>query len=161
MFTIFQEVNSMDYNHNNNPYTPPNHPYDSNRQRQFIRNPGQTMAIVSLVLGIASIVTLFTIYLPIILGSLAIVLAILSKGYRKQMLAAAKAGIGTAITGIVLIAAIFGSVISLFLSMTGDELVEFGRQVDRQFEQQTGMDIEDLTGTSYEEIMKSYAEMME
>lgn len=151
----------MDYNHNNNPYTQPNHPYDSNGQRQFIRNPGRTMAMISLVLGIASIVTIFSIYLPIILGSLAIVLAILSKGYGKQMLATAKAGIATAITGIVLIAAIFGSVISLFLSMTGDELVEFGRQVDRQFEQQTGMDIEDLTGTSYEEIMKNYAEMME
>lgn len=151
----------MDYNHNSNPYTPPNHPYDSNGQHQFIRNPGQAMAMTSLVLGIASIVTLFSIYLPIILGSIAIVLAILSKGYGKKMLATAKAGVGAAIGGMALIIAIFGSVISLFLSMTGDELVEFGRQVDKQFEQQTGMDIEELTGTSYEEIMQQYAEMKE
>ncbi|MDE7285483.1 MAG: hypothetical protein K2N55_01380 [Lachnospiraceae bacterium] len=151
----------MDYNRNNNPYTPPNHPYDSNGQHQFVRNPGQTMAMISLILGIASIVTLFSIYLPIILGSIAIVLAILSKGYGKKMLTTAKAGVGTAIGGMTLIVAIFGAIISLFLSMTGDELVEFGRQIDQQFEQQTGMDIEKLTGTSYEEIMKSYAEMME
>lgn len=151
----------MDYNHNNSPYTPPNHPYDSNGQHQFIRNPGQTMAMASLILGIASIVTLFSIYLPIILGSIAIILAILSKGYGKKMLSTAKAGVGTAIGGMVLIIAIFGSVISLFLSMTGDELVEFGRQVDKQFKQQTGMDIEELTGTSYEEIMQQYAEMKE
>ncbi|MDE5908473.1 MAG: hypothetical protein K2H52_07035 [Lachnospiraceae bacterium] len=151
----------MDYNRNNNPYTPPNHPYDSNGQHQFVRNPGQTMAMISLILGIASIVTLFSIYLPIILGSIAIVLAILSKGYGKKMLTTAKVGVGTAIGGMTLIVAIFGAIISLFLSMTGDELVEFGRQIDQQFEQQTGMDIEKLTGTSYEEIMKSYAEMME
>ena len=151
----------MDYNRNNNPYTPPNHPYDSNGQHQFVRNPGQTMAMISLILGIASIVTLFSIYLPIILGSIAIVLAILSKGYGKKMLTTAKVGVGTAIGGMTLIVAIFGAIISLFLSMTGDELVEFGRQIDQQFEQQTGMDIEKLTGTSYEEIMKSFAVIME
>lgn len=150
----------MDYNHNNNPYTQPNNQYNPNNQNQFIGNPGQTMALISLILGIASIFTIFTIYLPLIFGSIAIVLAILSKGYGKKMLALAKAGIGTAIGGMALIIVIFGSVISLFLSMSGDQLVEFGRQVDEMFEQQTGQDIEDITGTSYEEIMKTYSEMI-
>lgn len=150
----------MDYNHNNDPYSQPNNPYNPNSQTQFIRNPGQTMAMISLILGIASILTLLTIYLPIILGSLAIVLAILSKGYGKKMLAIAKVGIGTAIGGMALIIAIFGSVISLLLSMSGDQLIDLGRQVDEQFERQTGMDIEDIAGTSYEEIMKTYSEMI-
>lgn len=154
----------MDYNHNNNPYTQPNNQYNPNNQNQFIRNPGQTMAMVSLILGIASIFTIFTVYLPLILGSIAIVLAILSKGYGKKMLATAKAGIGTAIGGISLIAVVFVSVISIFYSafrsMSGDQLVEFGRQIDEMFEQQTGQDIEDIAGTSYEEIMKTYSEML-
>ncbi|MBD5463571.1 MAG: hypothetical protein HDR24_11055 [Lachnospiraceae bacterium] len=150
----------MDYNHNSNPYTQPNNQYNPNNQNQFIRNPGQTMALISLILGIASIFTIFTIYLPLILGSIAIVLAILSKGYGKKMLATAKAGIGTAIGGIALIAVVFGSVISLFLSLSGDQLVEFGRQIDEMFEQQTGQDIEDIAGTSYEEIMRTYSEMI-
>ena len=150
----------MDYNYNNNPYTQPNNQYNPNNQNQFIRNPGQTMAMVSLILGIASIFTILTVYLPLIFGSIAIVLAILSKGYGKKMLATAKAGIGTAIGGIALIAVVFGAVISLFLSLSGDQLVEFGRQIDEMFEQQTGQDIEDIAGTSYEEIMKTYSEML-
>ncbi len=150
----------MDYNYNNNPYTQPNNQYNPNNQNQFIRNPGQTMAMVSLILGIASIFTILTVYLPLILGSIAIVLAILSKGYGKKMLATAKAGIGTAIGGIALIAVVFGSVISLFFSLSGDQLVEFGRQIDEMFEQQTGQDIEDIAGTSYEEIMKSFSEII-
>ena len=150
----------MDYNYNNNPYTQPNNQYNPNNQNQFIRNPGQTMAMISLILGIASIFTILTVYLPLIFGSIAIVLAILSKGYGKKMLATAKAGIGTAIGGITLIVVVFGSVISLFLSLSGDQLVEFGRQIDEMFEQQTGQDIEDIAGTSYEEIMKTYSEML-
>ena len=150
----------MDYNYNNNPYTQPNNQYNPHNQNQFIRNPGQTMAMVSLILGIASIFTILTVYLPLILGSIAIVLAILSKGYGKKMLATAKAGIGTAIGGIALIAVVFGSVISLFFSLSGDQLVEFGRQIDEMFEQQTGQDIEDIAGTSYEEIMKSFSEII-
>lgn len=150
----------MDYNHNNNPYSQANNQYNPNNQRQFIRNPGQPLALASLILGIASIFTMLTVYLPIIFGSLAIVLAILSKGYGKKMLAIAKAGIGTAIGGIAMIVVIFGSVISLFLSLSVDQLVQFGRQMDEMFEQQTGWDIEDFAGTSYEEIMKEYSEMM-
>lgn len=150
----------MDYNHNSNPYPQPDSPHNPGSEPQFIRNPGQTMATVSLVLGIASIFTIITVYPPVILGSLAIVFAILSKGYGKKMLATAKAGIGTAIGGMALIITIIGSFVGLFLSLSGDELVEFGRQIDEQFEQQTGQEIEDVAGTSYEEIMKMYAEMM-
>lgn len=156
----FQKVKPMDYNNSSNPYIRSNNNYDSNGQNPFIRNPGQTMATVSLVLGIASIFTMLTVYLPIILGSLAIVLAILSKGYGKKMLAAARVGFGTAVGGMALILTIVGFFVGLFLSSSGDELIEYGREQDMKFERQTGQKVEDITGISYEDIMKMYAEMM-
>ena len=38
--------------------------------------------------------------------------------------------------------------------------MEFGKQLDQQFEQQTGQDLESLLGTSYEDIMQEYAESL-
>lgn len=154
----------MDYNNNTNPYTQPNNNYYSNGQNQFIRNPGQTMATVSLILGIVSIFTIFTVYIPLICGSLAIILAILSKGYGKKMLGIAKAGITTGIVGITLIITVIviviSSLLNLISTLSAEEMIEFGRQFDEQFEQQTGQEIEDVAGTSYEEIMKMYAELL-
>ena len=149
----------MDFNHNNNPYNQRNN-IDPEGQRQFIRNPGQTLATVSLALGIASIFTMLTVYIPLICGSLAIVLALLSKGYGKKMLIAAKIGVGTAIGGMALVITITGSLLVLLLSSDGSTLVEFGKQLDQQFEQQTGQDLESLLGTSYEDIMQEYAESL-
>lgn len=149
-------VNTMDYNNNNNPYTQPNNNFYSNNPNQYIRNPGQTMATAAMVLGVASIFTMFTVYIPFICGSLAIVFAILSKGYGKKMLAAAKIGIGTAIAGIVLIATIVGSVSAMLFSLSSEDLVNLGRQLDQQFESQTGRELEDILGTSYEDLMKEY-----
>lgn len=160
IININLKVNTMDYNNNNNPYTQPNNNYYSNNQSQYIRNPGQTMAIMSMILGLASLFTLFTVYIPIICGSLAIVLAVLSKGYGKRMLATAKIGIGTAIGGMALVITIVGSLTALLLSSSGDTLVKFGQQMDQQFEEQTGQKLEDVLGTSYEDIMKDYAESL-
>lgn len=137
-----------------------NNNYYSNGQRQYIRNPGQTMAIMSMILGLISIFTVFTVYLPIICGSIAILFAILSKGYGKKLLTTAKVGIGTAIGGAALVIIVTGSLAAMILSLNGDTLVEFGRQMDRQFENQTGQELEDILGQSYEDIMKEYAETM-
>ncbi|MDD6491702.1 MAG: hypothetical protein PUG54_05680 [Firmicutes bacterium] len=149
----------MDFNNYNNSYTQNNNNYPDG-QRQLIRNPGQTLAIASLALGTASIFTMFTVYIPLICGSIAIVLAILSKGYGKKLLTAAKIGIGTAIGGMALVITIIGSLVALLLSCDGNTLVEFGKQMDQQFEQQTGQNLEDLLGTSYEDIMQEYAEAL-
>lgn len=146
----------MDYN-NYNPYTQQNNNAYSDRQRQFIRNPGQALATVSMILGLASIFTVFTVYIPVICGSLAIVLAILSKGYGKKMLGSAKIGIGTGIGGMALVITIVGSLTALLLSSSGDTLIQFGQQMDQQFEEQTGQKLEDILGSSYEDIMKNYA----
>ena len=152
----------MDYNNNNsnNPYTQQNHDYYSSGPGQFIRNPGQTMATVSMVLGVLSIFTILTVYIPFICGSLAILFAILSTGYGRKMLATAKIGIGTAIGGMAVITFIVGTLVVTILSSSGDALTDFGRKMDQQFENQTGQSFEDLFGQSYEDIMKEYSEMM-
>lgn len=150
----------MDFN-NYNPYTQQNNNSNySNRQRQFIRNPGQALATVSMILGLASIFTVFTVYIPVICGSLAIVLAILSKGYGKKMLGSAKIGIGTSIGGMALVITVIGSLAALLLSSSGDTLIQFGQQMDQQFEEQTGQKLEDILGSSYEDIMKDYSEIL-
>lgn len=150
----------MEYQSNNNPYIQPgNSPYSGN-QMQPIRNPGRAMATASMILGIVSIFSMLTVYIPVICGSLAIVLAILSKGYGKKMLAGAKVGVGTGIGGIVLIFSVVGSLVGMILSLNRDDLISFGRQMDQQFERQTGQELEDILGQSYEDIMAQYAEIM-
>ncbi|MDE6202177.1 MAG: hypothetical protein K2O16_01080 [Lachnospiraceae bacterium] len=149
----------MDYNNSNNPYVQQNHDY-SNGTGQYIRNPGQTMATVSMVLGVLSIFTMLTVYIPFVFGSLAILFAILSTGYGKKMLATAKIGIGTGIGGMAVVTAVVGTLVATILSSSGDSLTNFGRQMDQQFEHQTGQSFEDIFGQSYEDIMKDYAEMM-
>ena len=57
------------------------------------RNPGMAMATASLLLGLASFFTIMTVILPFICGGLAILFALLSKGYGKKLLTQAKIGI--------------------------------------------------------------------
>lgn len=134
----------MDYNFQSNYYNLPP------------RNPGQTMATVSMILGVVSIFTLFTVYIPIVCGSIAVVLAILSKGSFKKMLTTAKVGIGTAVGAMALLFVMIASLSAMLLSTSGDTLIKFGRQIDQQFKEQTGQDIEDFMGMSYEDIMREY-----
>lgn len=150
----------MEYNSNNNPYIGPGGGPYPGEQRQPIRNPGKAMATASMILGIVSIFSMLTVYIPVICGSLAIVLAILSKGYGKKMLPSAKVGVGTGIGGVVLIFSIVGSLVAMILSLSRDDLITFGRQMDQQFERQTGQELEDVLGQSYEDIMEQYAEIM-
>ena len=118
------------------------------------------MATVSMILGLGSIFTMFTVYLPLILGSLAILFAILSKGYGKKMVAAAKIGIGTAIGGLALVITVAGTAVGIIFSLSKDSMVQFGQAMDQQFEEQTGMSLEDVAGQSYEELMRDYAELL-
>lgn len=151
----------MDYNQNN-PYQQQN--YNPNSQGRPIRNPGQTLATVSMIFGILSIFTVFGVYPPFICGSIAIVLAILSKGYGKKMLSIAKAGIITAASGMAMVCMVFGLIISItigfFSTLTGEQMIAFGKYMDDQIESQLGWETEDLAGTSYEDIMRTYADLM-
>lgn len=130
--------------------------YQSNYYNLPPRNPGQTMATVSMILGVVSIFTLFTVYIPLVCGSIAVVLAILSKGSLKKMLTTAKVGVGTAIGSIALLFVMIASFSAMLLSTSGDTLIKFGQQIDQQFKEQTGQEIEDILGMSYEDIMREY-----
>lgn len=149
----------MDYN-NNNPYTQQNNSYVSRNPQPGINNPGQSMATVAMVLGLASVFCIFTVYLPIIFAGMAIILATLSRGYGKKMLVTARIGIGTAIGGLTMALFLLASVFSLLISH-GDVLIHNGRMVDEQFERQTGQKLEDVFGKSYEDIMREYVELFQ
>lgn len=76
------------------------------------------------------------------------------------MLGTAKAGIGISIAGIILVSAMISALVGVILSSSRDTLIRFGQQVDQQLESQTGLDPEDILGTSYEEIMREYADLL-
>lgn len=139
--------NETDYN---SPKTEFSHGSRSNANNGF--------AFAALILGVCSLLSLFTVYLPLILGSLAIIFAILSKGYGKKMVTAAKVGFGTAIGSlsflVCLIGAVLGSIYLLLASYTPAQLIKLGRNMDDQIESQIGMSTEDMFGTSYEELME-------
>lgn len=139
----------MDYNNQNN-YRPP----------QFYHHPGITFATISLILGVGSVFTLLTVYLPIILGSLAIIFAVLSADAGKKMLATAKVGISSAIGSMATIIALMGTVFGLILGTSRENMVQLGQQMDQMIENQMGVSPEELTGESYENIMESLADTM-
>ena len=153
----------MDYNNlnnNQNPYNQQNGSRYYSAPPTNFRDPGMTFATISVIFGLGSLFTVFTVYLPFILGGLAIVFAILSKGYNKKMNFAAKIGVGTAITGLALLATIIGTLVGIFLSSSRETLIQFGEQMDKQIEHQTGYTPEQLIGESYEDIMKDYADLL-
>lgn len=117
-----------------------------------------SMATAAMVLGVASVLTFMTVYLPLILGSLAIILALLSKGYNYRMMPSAKVGI---ISGAVSFGSMFGilllgisTIVSLFVTKTPEELISFGKQADATIESQLGEAPEELFGLSYEDMMR-------
>lgn len=132
----------MDYNHqyqSSNPAYPP-------RQRT------NTFAVASLVMGILAMVTLCTIYLPIILGSLSIIFAILSKGSNKHMPGISHAGIITAVSGITLSFVTIGA--TIFILFTNPAFYqEYKEELNRVLTQQYGI--------TYDELMEEYQQDLE
>lgn len=139
----------MDYNNQDN-YRPP----------QFYPNPGTTFATVSMILGVGSVFTLLTVYLSVILGSLAIIFAVLSSGAGKKFLATAKVGIGSAIGSMAVAIMLISSAFGFFLSSSRENLIQFGQQMDQIVEKQIGASPEELIGESYENVMKTFADAM-
>ncbi len=134
---------------------------NGNRAEGVHHYPGSSMATAAMFLSLAAIFSIFTIYLPLVFGSIAIILAILSKGYGKKLLPTAKVGISIGIGSISLILVIFASAVSLLLTSSGDSLIKLGQQLDSQYEKQTGTQLEDIFGQSYEDIMKEYVTILD
>ncbi len=139
----------MDYNNQNN-YRPP----------QSYPHPGATFATVSMILGVGSVFTLLTVYLPFILGSLSIIFAVLSSGAGQKLLATAKVGIGSAIGSMAMIIALMGTVLGLILGTSRENMLQLGQQMDQMIENQMGASPQELIGESYEDIMRSFADAM-
>ncbi|MBR5800350.1 MAG: hypothetical protein IKY23_09855 [Lachnospiraceae bacterium] len=118
---------------------------------------GLTMASAALIFGAGALLTLLTVFLPLVLGSLAIVLALLSKGSEKKMLTQAKVGFGCGIAGLSMVLALLGSTYALMFTHP-EMLPEAGRMVDTMYEETYDTKTEDILGFSYEDLMTQQAE---
>lgn len=147
----------MDYNDNRN-RPPQGNDYYGGVNPSF-RNPGMAMATASLLLGAASFFTILSVFLPLALGGLAILFALLSKGYGKKMLTQAKIGLACGIGGLSVTAVLFISSAAMLLS-DPDLMIEIGQQYDDAIESMYGQSTEELYGESFEDIMKQYADML-
>jgi hypothetical protein len=126
--------------------------YNSN-----LKNPGMAMATASLLLGAASFFTALSVFLPLVLGSLAILFALLSKGYGHKMITQAKIGFFCGIGGICVTAVVFISSAAMLLK-NPDMLIEIGQQYDAAMESMYGQSTEEIYGESFEDVMRQYAD---
>ena len=123
------------------------------------RNPGMAMATASLLLGLASFFTIMTVILPFICGGLAILFALLSKGYGRKMIIQAKIGLICGIGSLVMTASILISSMVLILQ-NPDMLIDIGQQYDELIEDTYGESAEDIYGISFEDMMKEYTDLL-
>lgn len=147
----------MDYNQGHGP----NINQDGYRpQERIFPYPGQNFAMISMILGTGCLFTFFTVYLPIVMGSLAIILAVISKGYAKKMLLTAKIGMISALGSLTVLLAVIGILFSFILTSDRADLMNTGRILDEQIESQMGDSAEDIFGISYEDLMSQYADIL-
>lgn len=137
------------YNPYNNPYNN-NNPYSSNpygmpMQQLPVRHKGEGMATTAMALGIISLVSLLflQVSIPLFLGSVSIVLAILSRGNLKKLLGKAKVGIICSIAALGLDAAF--CVLSLWLFFVlPSQSPEFREKLSKICEQQYDISYDEL-----------------
>lgn len=149
----------MDFNQNNqsnNGYPPGSGgsnqtPHGSSYVPPY-KYPGSGMANAAMILGIGAILTalMMTVYFPFILGSIAIVLALLSKGRAAKMAKTAKAGIACAMSGLTLNIIIIASTM-FYLFSSPELLLETMRQSDVMYENINGVSTEETFGESLED----------
>ena len=139
---------------NNGPYGNDYSPFPNNGYRQAVypmrkAEPGSSLANAAMILGIIAIICCFTftIYPAFILGSIAILLALLSKGRRPALFPKARTGIICAVIGLVLNTILLTSALAAFF--TNEELRQ---EVNEIIEYQYGMSFDELM----EEIMNGY-----
>lgn len=146
----------MDFNNNNNNPNQNGNPYGY-RYVPPVRKPGSGLANAAIVLGGISILTaiMMTIYFPFILGSLAILFAILSKGRAQKMVQQAKIGLICGIAGLIINVVILASSI-LYIISNPDVLVHSAQMYDQMCEQIYGIPSEEILGDSMENIVEDF-----
>lgn len=102
------------------------------------RNNTNTFATISLIFGILAFLSLLTVVLPYVFGSLAIIFAILSKGSSLKMDSLAKTAVTISLCGILLITALAGNTV---YRLNTDE--EYRANISAEFEKIYGMSLEE------------------
>lgn len=102
------------------------------------RNNTNTFATISLIFGILTFLSLVTVVLPYVFGSLAIIFAILSKGSSLKMDSLAKTAVTISLSGILLITAFAGNTL---YRLNTDE--EYRANISAEFEKIYGMSLEE------------------
>lgn len=151
-----------DYTNNFDPEGNTDHTFEYNNGFK----PGNNgFAFAALILGVSALFSICTVYLPLILGSLAIIFALLSKGYGRKMATTARVGFVSAVTGLSTIISLIGIfLVSLWLLLTtctDRQLLQYAQQLDQSFETQMGQSVEDTVGMSYEDMMNMIVALRE
>lgn len=144
--------------YNNNPYN--NNPYNNNPYNPYgaplppvpVKTKGDSMATVSMILGIVTLVSLLLLRLsmPFLLGGVGIILAILSKGCARKMIGKAKAGMICCITGLVLDVVLCVSAVWLVFSLPS---------LSPGLTEEVNKICEEQYGVSYDEMMEEIYDM--
>lgn len=158
----------MDFNNNANNHNGYNNGngynnnYNSDNRQPYgchypppVRLPGNSLATAAMALGILAIVTtmILPLYLPFILGSLAILFALLSRGSATKLSGKATAGVTCGAIGLTINMAIFG--FSTYLLLSNPNLITETAQIyDNMIEQIYGIPSEEFFGESMEDMMK-------
>ncbi len=108
------------------------------------RNP---FTIASLVLGICSLLTICTAILPLPLGALGILFAVLSYRKGRRMDPMAVAGLATSCLGLAFSVVIYGGVLSMMPAMLRDP--EYRDMLNRYSESMYGVSYDDLFERAY------------
>ena len=109
-------------------------------------DPAQGLITASLILGVISIITtvMMTVYLPLIFGGIAIILAILSRGADGKLPKLSRTGVILAVIGILLdIAIICGSFYALFHNSV--------------LRAQVNQAVEEIYGISFDDMLNDFS----
>ncbi|MCL2719246.1 MAG: hypothetical protein FWE14_10765 [Lachnospiraceae bacterium] len=90
---------------------------------------GQTMATAAMIAGILCVVTLWTLYLPIVIGGLGVIFAFLSLGFERKLSSNAKMGLIFSASGLAICVIILATS-TFFLFNNPERFLEIGRQLD-------------------------------
>ena len=133
--------------------------YNQKKDYEYHEQPthptGHTMAAAALVMGICAVATFWTVYMPLFLGGLGVIFAILSQGFEKKMYSHAKTGLVLSVLGFVISIAIISFSLIYFLR-DPSALLDYARGMDLRIMQRYGQSSEALMGASYESILEGW-----
>ena len=123
---------------------------------QYRPEPRNPFATAAMIVGLCSLLSLCTIFLPVPLGALGILFVILSRRKGKKLQSTALTGLVTSIIGMVLGIGIFIAVIASSLVMLKPENRDM---LNEQFEEMYGIDFDEYMERLYGEDFESLEDL--